>query len=198
MIAEKLLYRVGPDNASHPQRCQGTIAGKGGQCEYYSMSWLAENGHISEADREACESLTCCPRHGGFNQLRTTKKASASAYRIQVWQERIDEFSDETITNLRGEIGICRMMLEEVLNLCQGNTGQLIIHSQRVMQLVDRIEKLVRSCHQIETKSGMMMDKTAALSFASDAVRTISEHINDPEILDRISNGLIDSLKKYT
>lgn len=195
MNLDKLLFRV--EYLGHPQRCQGTIAGKGGQCEYYSMAWLIEQNKIEPASVTDTSKLVCCPRHGGYNQIRNEQKQTAHAYRLQVWAERVNEFANEDATNLRGEIGICRMMLENILNLCD-DTHQLMIYSPRVMQLVDRVEKLVRSCAAIEAKSGMMMDKSAALAFASDAVKIISQHVQDPTILDDISNGLIDALKQHT
>lgn len=177
-----------------PNQCQGS--GKGGQCEYLSIKGMVEGGHFAEGefDESLVAEVTNCPRHGGWKQIESAQAKRVHAYRLQQWQERLDEFAeDEEVKSLRGEIGIARLVLEQILNRCQDHQ-QLLLYSQKIGQLVGQIERLVRACERIERSSSMMLDRSSALSFASKVVEVISRHVDDAEVIDRISAEIIDAL----
>lgn len=187
---KKILYRVEEDD---PLRCQ-SIAISGSQCSFMSVKGLVEKG-ILEYDIKDIENAVSCPQHNGFAAVRSAKKKRLNTYRLQVWQQRVNEFAeDENVKNLRGEIAITRLMIETIINQCGGDTTQLIIYSQRLADLVKKCESLVRSCDRLETTMGMMLDRTQALTLGSKIVEIISRHIDDPETLDQISSDIIDAL----
>ena len=171
------LVRIDYDD--DPERCQGVDSK--GQCIYKRMP-----------------ESEYCPRHGGNKAGEAKKKEAAHEYRLQTWQNRINEFAEgDHVKGLRGEIGILRMVLEEILN--QAKTPKdLLMNSSSISDLCAKIEKLVNSCDRLERNMGLMLDKAAALNFANQIVQVITEYIQDAEIVDSISNGIIDALKGLT
>ena len=175
MPIEHKLQRCENDD---PHRCQSI--GKNGQCPYLAV-----------------EGYQYCQRHAGMS-IAAKEKSNTNRYRLQVWQERLDEFSQDTkITCLRDEIGILRILLEQIIIKCQ-DSAQLLIYSNKISDLTIKIEKLVTSCNRLDMRMGMLLDKSAALNFAGQVVETISKYITDPEIIDQISNDIINSLSKLT
>lgn len=174
-IEQKLIRCDGP---SDPERCQAT--GKTGQCPYKAMP-----------------GYKICQRHAG-QTLGGEAKQRSNQYRLQVWQTRVDEFAEnDNVKSLRDEIGILRMLMEETLNQCKTATD-LMIYQSKLSNLAMQIEKLVTSCNRLEMKMGMLLDKSAALSLAGQIVDIISSEIDDPEVIDRISNGIINALASLT
>ena len=166
--------------------------------------------HCDKDDPDACpiclekgqitykviEGTRACPRHGGNSQLESLRKQSANQYRLQIWQKRVEEFTEsEHAKSLRGEIGILKLTLESVLNSCQ-TASDLLMYSTKIGDLVTRIEKTVASCDRLERNMGMSLDKSTAMKLAADIVELIAEHVQEPETIDAISSGLIDLLGK--
>ena len=174
-----------------PLRCQGV--GKSGQCPFLSYKGMVEYGHI-DGQGGRFEDSVMCGRHGGESQAKATDRKRLHDYRLGQWEERVTEFSEsEKTKTLRGEIGVLRLVLETTLNECR-DPQQLMIFSSRISQLVQNIEKLVRSCDRLENTMGMMLDKTAALSFAGRIVDIVAAHVDDPAIIDSIADGIITAL----
>jgi len=145
---------------------------------------------------QVVEGTKHCPMHGGNSELESLRRKSANQYRLQVWQQRVNEFTEsDHAKSLRGEIGILKMVLEEVINSC-GNAQQLLIYSPKIADLVAKIEKVVMSCDRLERNMGLTLDKATAMRLASDIVDLIGMHIDDPEKTDAISSGIIDLLKE--
>lgn len=145
---------------------------------------------------EAIEGTTMCPMHGGNSQLESLRKKSANQYRLQIWQQRVNEFTEsEHAKSLRGEIGILKLTLESIVAGCE-NAHQLLLYAPKIGDLVSRIEKTVMSCDRLEKNMGMMLDKSTAMKLAADIVDLISSKVPDPTIVDDISNGIIDLLKE--
>lgn len=167
MIEHKLI-RVAEDD---PTRCQAIFAG--GQCPY-----------------KATEHSTKCAMHGGNKATERVEAENLRNYRLGKWQGRVDEFSDSSkIKSLREEIGILRMMLEETVNKCE-NQGQLILFASKISDLVMKIERLVATCHKLESSLGMMIDKIAAQQLANEIVAIIGEYVTDPETVAQIADRI--------
>ena len=148
MIESKITRCTDP---SSPTRCQGTH--RGGQCVY-----------------ESVQGSSKCQLHGGSYYIKETNKIIARQYNLAKWNARIDGFAqNEGVKGLRDEIGIVRMILETVLNLCQ-DEFDLLLYSSKISELVSRIESLVRSCHKLRSSMGMLLDKAAALQLSGEIV----------------------------
>lgn len=159
--------------ADDPNRCQAIT--KSGQCPY-----------------KADEGIKFCPMHKG-NGAAAEKEKNVRNYRLTKFRAQIEEKADsDAIKSLREEIGITRQVLETFINRCEDETD-LMIHSNKIGDLVLKIEKLVSSCHRLERSTGQLLDKTAIIQVACMFVDIIGEYVSD-EIQAEISNRLVETI----
>lgn len=175
MTIEHKLHRVEfPDD---PKRCKGV--GAHGQCPY-----------------EAMPGFEYCARHGNNTEMRKQEMEEMRNYRLAKWQARLNQFADHPkVKTLREEIGILRMLLEETMNRCN-DADDLFLLSNKISELVSKVERVVISCHKLEQSSGQVLDKTAVLSFAAQVVEIISNHVNDVAVIDMITNDILNTLQE--
>jgi len=132
-------------------------------------------------------------RHGGSHVVRKEQKEALRNYRLGKWKARVGEFADsEGIKSLREEIGILRVILEEMLNQCKDAT-ELLLFSARMSGLVMQIEKLVVSCDKMEGKMGLLLNKDSVLQLASEFVEIINGEITDMAVIERISMKMMQA-----
>ena len=161
------------EKVDHPsERCEST--GKDAQCPYKKVA-----------------NTNYCPRHGANKALIVQKTERLRNYRLAKWRNRVGEFADSPgIKSLRDEIGILRLTLETMLESCN-DSMELILYSQRISDLVMKIEKLVVSCDKLENRMGMLLDKKTVLYLAQRYVEIINEHVEDVDTIDAISNEMV-------
>ena len=148
-----------------------------------------------DADPERCESQhrqtqdQCsnkrmpgskyCKVHGGNAAAQAESKKQHNNYRLIKFKSRVDEFaSSPGIKNLREEIGIVRMILEETLNQCK-DTNDLMIYSAKITGLVREITGLVNSTHKLESSLGVLLDKMAVQQLGQEIVEIISSELTN-------------------
>ena len=189
----RVEQRIVACEPSDPDRCQAVGSGGEGQCRYLSIKGMKKAGLLEDIDQRDVENATNCYKHGAKIVLASQKKRLHD-YRLQIWQERLDEFTEsEHVKTLRGEIGVLRLTLETVLQQCR-TPADLIMYSTKIADLSIKIERLVRTCNAAEAQMGMMMDRATAQMFASDVIQIISRHVKSPEAIDDISKGIIQAL----
>jgi hypothetical protein len=161
--------------SNDPRRCQAS--GQYGQCPYKSVP-----------------EQKYCPRHMSQTENLAAKKA-ANQYRLQQYQERVAEFatSDE-LKNLRGEIGILRMMLEQTINICGDDKSKLMCYSGRISDMVTRISALIKTCHHLDVKMGMMLDRDKVMLIGQAIVELVAEVVPDQSILDDLGEKLVSKI----
>jgi hypothetical protein len=159
----------------HPsERCGGTATH--GQCPFCKV-----NGS------------DYCARHGANKALINQRVERLRNYRLAKWRNRVGEFADSPgIKSLRDEIGILRLTLETMLESCN-DSMELILYSQRISDLVMKIEKLVVSCDKLENRMGMLLDKKTVLYLAQRYVEIINDHVTEPDVIDAISNEMVQA-----
>lgn len=157
----------------HPnERCEGTIVT--GQCINCKMP-----------------GANYCPNCGGGSQLRVKNEKAIRNYRLQRWKTRVGEMADSnSIKSLREEVGILRVILEEMMNQCKDATD-LLLYSQRLSDLVMKVEKLVLSCDRLENRMGLLLGKDSVLQLAATYVQIINNYIADPDIIEQISQDIV-------
>jgi len=132
-------------------------------------------------------------RHGGSHVVRKEQKEKLRNYRLSKWKARVGQFADsEGIKSLREEIGILRVILEEMLNQCKDAT-ELLLFSARMAGLVMQIERLVVSCDKMEGKMGLLLNKDSVLQLASEFVEIINGEITDATVVERISMKMMQA-----
>ena len=156
----------------HPkERCHGMS--KNGQCPNCKV-----------------EGSDYCYLHGANKSLISADKKAVKNYRLQRWKDRVGELaSSQGVKSLREEIGILRLMLEEMLNQCETATD-LLLFSAKMSDLVMKIERLVTSCDRLENRMGMLLDKTTILNLAETYVQIITVHVTDEEAIEAISKDI--------
>jgi len=82
------------------------------------------------------------------------------------------------------------MVLEEILNKCH-DSHDLLLYSSKIADHVLQIEKVVKSCHNLEQSVGHLLDKTLVIQIADSIVRIIAQHITDTLLLDRIGTEIV-------
>lgn len=168
MPIEQKFKRVEADD---PSRCQANHAK--GQCSY-----------------QAIDGSKYCPMHGGNKAVEARKAQIVRQYNLAQWQARTEHFSDhDNVKSLRDEIGITRMLLENMITRCQ-DANDLLLFSSKISDLVGKIEKLVVSCNRLEGSMGMLLDKAAALNLAGQMVEIISRHVSDEQAIDSIAGEI--------
>jgi hypothetical protein len=160
-----------------PERCQGK--GPGGQC------W---NRRVEGSD--------FCIYHSGGKTQSNIERQKVRNYRLAKFQNRFERHvTSPEIKSLRDEVAILRMSLEERLNQCK-DEADLILQSGPIGDMIMKIDKVVLSCHKIETHMGQYLDKQALIHFASEVVAIISDEINDEVVVNHIADRILQSLNK--
>lgn len=161
-----------------PNRCQ-CVTGQG-QCRNLAL-----------------DGSKFCAAHGGNKALEALEKKNLSGYRLMKYQNRLQEFADsDKIKSLRDEIGILRILIEEKFNYCCKTETDLILQSGPLSDLVMKVEKLVSSCDRIESKLGLMMDKTQVMQLATEVVEIISQFVLDEATLTEIATKIADTIER--
>ena len=166
-----------------PHRCQGVDSK--GQCTKRAV--VLPDGTYG----------TYCMLCGGNKQIESAKSQSLRQYRLTKWQIKLNRFVDTPIIkSLREEIGILRVLLEERLNFCD-TAHDLILTSGPISDLVLKIERVVTSCHKLESRMGQHLDKAAVIQLAGRFVQVISEELAEqPEKIDAISSKLLEIIQE--
>jgi hypothetical protein len=134
--------------------------------------------------------------HCGPSQATAQANKARRIYQLSKWQSRVGELADhEQVKGLREEIGILRLLMEEILGVCHDSTT-LLMYSNRLSDLATRIEKLVSSCHRLEQSSGLLLDKSAALNIGAQIVEIVSRYVSNEDALDAIGQGIVDAIVK--
>lgn len=169
MAIENKFQRI--TDPADPDRCQA-VHGQG-QCLY-----------------KALEHSKFCPMHGGNKAQEAHNKKLIRQYNLAQWQGRSEHFADhDHVKSLRDEIGITRMLLENMITKCR-DSDDLLLYSQKIGELVGKIERLVVSCNRLESSMGMLLDKAAALNLAGQMVEIITRHVSDEVAIDAIAGEI--------
>lgn len=161
-----------------PNRCQGIRQGdSGGQCVYLSVP-----------------GCSFCLMHGGGTQASQNKKNALKNYQLTKYAERVGDLANNPeIKNLREEIGILRMTLESLLNMCD-TPNKLLLYTDKITNLVEKVNKLVVSCQQMEEKNNNLMDRKVVIVIADSIVTLVAQYVTDPDELAEIGSKICESI----
>ena len=173
------IYKMdGPDD---PNRCQAVIP-QSGQC--CNKAVKTEEGKYGQY----------CLAHGGNRFVQSEKNRATRNYRLDRFKDRLNRHAtSDGIKDLRDEIGILRMCMEERLNHCKDNTD-LILQSGPISDLVLKIEKVVTSCHKLEGQMGQVLDKSAILQFASEVIDIVGATVTNDSEIEIIGNKIMEAV----
>jgi hypothetical protein len=130
-----------------------------------------------QCGNKVVSGCTRCPMHGANKQLQAAQNKSLKMYRLAKHQQRVSEFADHNkVKGLRDEIAILRTLLEEKWNRCD-NEHELLMNCGPIADLVMKIEKLVSSCHRLESSLGGLLDKTRIKQIANEMMNSVAERL---------------------
>lgn len=160
-----------------PKRCQSNI--RTGQCHY-----------------KAVEGSQYCLRHGGHVAEKQRSSENVSNYRLSVWQTRLNEMrNSEGIKSLRDEIGLSRIVIENIVNLCKTD-NDLLMHHSKLNQSVLTMEKLITSCQRLEERNSYLLDKDQLFVIVDSITKIISEYVTDPDKMSEIGTKIYDTISR--
>ena len=137
-----------------------------------------------------------CLIHGGAKQEKFNEKQDLKNYRLTKWRARVNEFADNpNVKSLREEVGLVRLQIEAVVNMCKDETD-LLLYSERIAKLITQAQNLVLSCQKLEEKSGQTLDRTQLLVICDSIVKVIGDHVTDVEVLDVMATAIMDNMTK--
>lgn len=170
---------------------------------------------VKSDDPTKCEELNCpiqkvilsedpllygtkCKAHGGYHQQRAHKRESLFKFNLGRWTARVQEHAKSpTIKSLRNEVGVLRLLLEERFKSIKDSTDLLVANGP-ISELVLKIDKLVNSCERLETRQGLLMDKTELISHAEAILEIIMRNtalLNvDPEDEEAFFTSVSDQI----
>lgn len=158
-----------------PRRCQGNDAN--GQCLMVKV-----------------EGSDYCMRHGGQHVGPKREKEALRNLKLTKFKVRLAELgSSPDLMSLRDEIAVTRMTLEEVINQCEG-PSDLITMSGQIAALVGQTEKLVKSCHSIEEKTGHLLSRDALSNFAGQVIDIVIRFVSDEESRRLIAGEIVNAV----
>jgi hypothetical protein len=156
----------------------------------------------AETDAERCTSNSVCPYkkepnlqfcklHGNLSAYHQNNR-NVHALRLAKWQERVEQLKESPeVKSLRGEIGVLRLLLEGTISRC-ADDAELLLSSGKISDLVVKLEKLVGSCHKIE--STVAIDKSTLIQFAGSVIQIITNHVTDPDVIRKVSEDILKEL----
>jgi hypothetical protein len=105
----------------------------------------------------------------------------------------------EPVKELRDTIALTHMLIEKKWNKLQED-DDLLMNCGPLNQLILTMERLITSCHRIETNLGELLARNAVLALAKELVAIVIDELEGIEdyeaIIDRITTRLIDTISK--
>lgn len=158
-----------------PNRCKGVM--KDGQCIYLAM-----------------EHSAFCNLHGGPAGQKAAVKKQYHDYLIQQYQTRLDDFAgSDNIKNLHGEIGLLRMIIENIVNQIK-TPEHFPLYADKIGGLIDKCHKIVVDMQKLDEKTGQMMSKDAMFTLIDSIATIIGKYITDSDTLNTLSSEIGDAI----
>jgi hypothetical protein len=156
--------RVEPDS---PLRCQAAT-GPEGQCRFRALP---------------LEGVKYCFMHGQAF-IQKAKKEARRLYDIQKYRQRVDALGDEAFkSNLDEELGIQRMVLENLLN--KFTDVEMVTQSSKIGMCIKEIRETMTANLKLKAAMGELLDR-AAISKLCDAMVVILARRIKPEDMDAV------------
>jgi len=154
-----------------PQRCQAAMAGE--QCRGVKL-----------------EGSDYCRIHSSGRRLQ--ERGLRQYYFVKAQDRaRLAAFAEhDDIKSLRDEIAVTRMMIEGLWNSAQSNAEQLAVYG-RVNSHILTLEKLVKTCNQIEERLGSLLAKPTLLRVGQEICQKLVARLEGLPNYEQLADTLI-------
>lgn len=149
--------------------------------------------------RGACQHLAVgdtkrCSHHGANKVIQKNKRESLMNYNLTKFKIEVDEKTNSTdIKSLKEEVGILRQMFQTIWNTCEDQNA-LIINNAVLSDLIVKIQKCVAEMTKLDVLNSRMVDKDELAKFGAYVINIVSEHVEDKEVIMKISQEMIKAL----
>ena len=162
-----------------PRRCKASVGS--GQC-----MTVAEEG----SDYCRVHAGSYRPPEKGMRQYLLAKAQDRA--RLAAFAEHDD------IKSLRDEIALTRMMIEGLWNSAQSDTERLAVYG-RVNNHIVTLERLVKTCNQIEERLGSLLAKPTLLRLGQQICQLLVDRLaglpNYEQIVDTLIRDVITTIQ---
>lgn len=166
------FVRVEPGD---PTRCQ-SIGQGGNQCIFQGQR--LQDGSYARG----------CPMHHGATAAAKFKADAKRIYLIEKHRARVDALSDPMVShNLDDELGIQRMLLENLLN--KATDVEMMTMAPQMSKLVCDIKETLIANKKIKSAYGELLDRAAINVLCDHLIGVISKWVA-PEHLDSVSQDV--------
>jgi methyl coenzyme M reductase alpha subunit len=127
-----------------------------------------------------------CAAHRGTADAKAAGLKNYHLAKSIIRRQAAKKANASGIKSLRDEIGITRSILETTLETCESE-ADLVLKAQTITQLVDKVERLVVSCHKLEDSLKLRLDKSQIIDIVKQMVETVNSTLSeyvDPDKLD--------------
>jgi hypothetical protein len=136
------------------------------------------------------EGYEHCHLHA-LGSKKDADKQIARNYKLTRYRERVNQFADNSqIKSLREEIGLVRLIIEDIVNKCN-DENDLLLYSGKISELIMKVNKLVVDCHRLEYATGNLLDKTTIINIANIMITAVGKYVNDGNHLAQISDEIM-------
>ena len=112
-------------------------------------------------------------------------------YDAPKWKRLIQKrLQDPDIKSLREEIAILREVLSRILEQCDPESNDVILMHAPISDLVSKIERLVTSCHKLETSMKFLLDPTTLDAFISEVIVILTQTLK-PQQLAKVAAEIV-------
>jgi len=145
---------------------------------------------------KAVEGGTRCKCHGGGSQLQVAKKKQLTAYAKNRWNAEIrNNAEDSEIKSLRQELGIARIMLNQLTNRCK-DSHDLLMMSGPIDNMLKTINLIQKTSHSIEKDLAGTVGPEQLNQFAEEMFNIIMDEVQDTNVINRIALKLGRAIRK--
>jgi hypothetical protein len=145
-----------------------------------------------QCNQTAVEGSKYCAQHSKNSQAGPRRQYMLNKAK---YQQRYLEFAESSeLRTLNDEIAILRMVMSERLNMIN-NDSEMLASCGQITSLAMTIEKLVKTCHTLESRLGTLLAKPTLLGIANDLVQILLRELvnisNYEDLVDRISDQIL-------
>jgi hypothetical protein len=156
-----------------------------------------QHSHNSaQCGRAKLEDSRYCEQHirSGLSNLEAKKTRQYLLADVR-YSSRLAALSEhDDVKSLREEIGFARMLIEKRFNMIQ-NEADLLSACGTLNTLLLTVERLVKSCNQVERNLGSMLSKPSVLTLGREIISIIVEELDGiddyEDIIDKISERIV-------
>lgn len=160
------------------------------------MRCIYTHPHKGQCPIDAMEGLDYCAIHCKGDPERP-QKIQYNLVKYRYRKRYGDFFDDDELRSLHDEVALARMALEERLNLIQ-NDAEFIAASGQLNTMFLTIERLVGTCHKLETSLGLLLSKPVLLRIVQQIVEILLEELkevdNSEVLIDKISDRILATI----